>query len=138
MNHTAPVRSEARRPPALALVGLIGFLVAITGTLGGQSMSSSASSFSETHPPEPGGAMQPAKPPSVPSLGDAPRGDPRATASSNDGAVTKGDGALPDNVTVFADRYAGIARLDPQLLQALRAAATHAAEDGVDVFVNSG
>src|SRR5688572_26974191 len=118
MNHTAPARSEARRPPALALVGLIGFLVAIMGTLGGQSMSSSAASFSETHPPEPGGVPQ-ATPPAVPSLGDAPRGDPRATASRYDGAVTEDDGALPDNVTVFGDWYDGIARLGPQLLQAL-------------------
>ena len=47
------------------------------------------------------------------------------------------DGALPDGVTVF-DEYPGIANLDPDLLRALRDAATAAADEGVEFVVNSG
>jgi D-alanyl-D-alanine carboxypeptidase len=47
-------------------------------------------------------------------------------------------GALPDGVTVFDDEYPGVTNLDPDLLQALREAATDAADDGVEFYVNSG
>ena len=39
------------------------------------------------------------------------------------GDVTQADGILPAGVTVFDDEYPGIARLSPDLLSALRAAA---------------
>ncbi|RCK68078.1 peptidase M15 [Desertihabitans brevis] len=55
-----------------------------------------------------------------------------------DGLVTSADGLLPDGVTVADDTLPGIARLDPELLAALRAAAADAAEDGVVLQVNSG
>jgi hypothetical protein len=48
------------------------------------------------------------------------------------------DGSLPDGVSVFADEYAGVANLAPDLLRALRAAASDAALDGVELVVNSG
>ncbi|MFI6518231.1 M15 family metallopeptidase [Spirillospora sp. NPDC050679] len=54
------------------------------------------------------------------------------------GAPGEADGALPDGTTVFDGRYPGVARLDPDLLRALRAAATDAAADGVRLQVNSG
>ena len=41
-------------------------------------------------------------------------------------------------MTVFDDEYPGIANLDPDLLQALREAATDAADDGIKFSVNSG
>ncbi|WP_116953292.1 M15 family metallopeptidase [Jiangella endophytica] len=53
------------------------------------------------------------------------------------GTTTQADGVLPDGATVF-DEYPGVANLDPDLLQALRKAATDAADDGVEFFVNSG
>jgi D-alanyl-D-alanine carboxypeptidase len=46
-------------------------------------------------------------------------------------------GVLPDGVTVFDD-YPAVTNLDPALLVALRRAATDAADDGVEVYVNSG
>lgn len=52
--------------------------------------------------------------------------------------VSEADGALPHGVTVFDDRYPGVANLDPALLRALRAAARAAAADGVAFWVNSG
>ena len=64
-----------------------------------------------------------------PAADDAPL-PPRTT--------TAADGVLPAGVTVFDDRYPGVANLDPDLLRALRAAATDAAGDGVEFRVNSG
>jgi D-alanyl-D-alanine carboxypeptidase len=48
------------------------------------------------------------------------------------------DGVVPDGVTVFDDGIPAVANLDPDLLAALRKAATDAADDGVEFFVNSG
>jgi LAS superfamily LD-carboxypeptidase LdcB len=67
---------------------------------------------------------------SPPSFGDVLRGHP--------GTTTEAEGALPDGVTVFDDRYPGVTNLHPGLLQALRKAATGAARDGVELHVNSG
>ncbi len=54
------------------------------------------------------------------------------------GDVTQADGILPAGVTVFDDEYPGIARLSPDLLSALRAAALDAAAHGVELEVNTG
>ncbi len=54
------------------------------------------------------------------------------------GALGEADGAVPDGVTVFDDDIPAVARLDPDLLKALRAAATNAEDDGVEFYVNSG
>ena len=79
---------------------------------------------------------------SAPSSGALVRRRPLAATTvvrrRADGAVTEADGALPDGVTVFDDGYPGVANLDPDLLQALREAATDAADDGVELDVNSG
>ena len=75
---------------------------------------------------------------SAPSVGEVPRGDQSGTTTAADGAVTEADGALPDGVTVFDDGYPGVANLDPDLLLVLREAATDAAADGIDLYVNSG
>lgn len=48
------------------------------------------------------------------------------------------DGSLPAGVTVFDDEYAGVAKVSPELLEALRAAATAAEGEGIRFFVNSG
>ena len=53
-------------------------------------------------------------------------------------ALGEAAGAVPDDTTVFDDEIPGVANLDPALLGALRLAATHAANDGVEFFVNSG
>jgi zinc D-Ala-D-Ala carboxypeptidase len=54
------------------------------------------------------------------------------------GALGEADGAVPDGTTVFDDEVPGVANLDPALLGALRRAATDAAADGVEFFVDSG
>jgi zinc D-Ala-D-Ala carboxypeptidase len=58
--------------------------------------------------------------------------------SEHRGALGEADGAVPDGTTVFDDRVPGVANLDPALLGALRQAATDAADDGVEFFVDSG
>jgi D-alanyl-D-alanine carboxypeptidase len=53
--------------------------------------------------------------------------------------VTVADGVVPDGVTVFDDEIPALANLDPDLLlDALRHAATNAADDGVEFVVTSG
>ncbi|GAA3308230.1 M15 family metallopeptidase [Nonomuraea dietziae] len=52
--------------------------------------------------------------------------------------VGEAAGAVPDGVTVFDDEIPAVANLDPDLLKALRRAATDAMEDGVEFRVNSG
>lgn len=47
-------------------------------------------------------------------------------------------GAVPDGTTVFDTDVAGVARLDPALRAALRAATDDAAGDGIEIVVNSG
>jgi hypothetical protein len=54
------------------------------------------------------------------------------------GSLGEGDGAVPDGTTVFDDGVPGVAKLDPDLLAALRRAATDAAGDGVEFLVDSG
>ena len=115
MIHTAPARTRTRRTLAYTAVGLVVATAAIIGALDHGPASSAASSFSEVLRADRGGAT-----------------------SGADGSLTEEDGALPDGVSVFDDEYPGVAKLDPALLRALRAAATDAAHDGVELYVNSG
>jgi len=66
----------------------------------------------------------------APTFNEIPRG--------SGSALTEADGVLPDDVTVSEDQYAGIGKLRPDLLGALREAAGAAASDGVQLYVNSG
>ena len=115
MTRTAPARTTTRRTRRPTAVGLVVVTAAIIATLAYQSASSSAPPFSEVL-----------------------RGDHGGTTPEAEGAVTEADGALPDGVAVFDDQYPGVANLDPDLLRALREAATDAADDGIDFYVNSG
>src|SRR4030095_12153678 len=115
MSHKASARTRTHKTLRPYAVGLVVVTAAIIGTLAHQSTSSSAPSFSEV-----------------------PHADHGGATTQVDGAVTEADGVLPDGVTVFDDRYPGVANLDPDLLQALRAAARDAADHGIDFSVNSG
>jgi D-alanyl-D-alanine carboxypeptidase len=66
------------------------------------------------------------------------RSEHRALRSEPGGALGEADGAVPDGTTVFDNEVPGVAKLDPALLGALRQAATEAAGDGVEFYVNSG
>ena len=54
------------------------------------------------------------------------------------GRLGEADGVVPDGVTVFDDEFPAVANLNPDLLGALRQAATDAADNGVEFFVDSG
>ena len=66
------------------------------------------------------------------------RSEHRGLRSEPRGALGQADGAVPEGTTVFEDEIPGVANLDPDLLGALRRAATDAAGDGVAFFVDSG
>ncbi|TNC51395.1 M15 family metallopeptidase [Mumia zhuanghuii] len=61
----------------------------------------------------------------------------RPTSAPAETSVVRGYGKVAAGTSVFA-RVPAVANLDPELLRALRAAATEAARDGVDLGVNSG
>lgn len=63
---------------------------------------------------------------------------PGTRSAADGGALGEADGAVPDGTTVFDDHVTGVAKLDPALLDALRRAATAAADDGVRFLVHSG
>jgi zinc D-Ala-D-Ala carboxypeptidase len=128
MRRTAAARIRTRRTLKPTAVGLVVVTAAIIGTLVYQSASLSAPSFSEVPRGSHGAA----------TTEGVPRGNHAARTPESDGAVTEADGALPDGVTVFDDQYPGVANLDPDLLQALREAATDAAEEGIEFSLHSG
>jgi hypothetical protein len=73
------------------------------------------------------------------------RGERPAPPRESGGAAANGrlrlgeaDGAVPAGTTVFDDEIPGVAKLDSDLLGALRRAATDAADDGVQFSVDSG
>ena len=115
MHHTAAARATTHRTSRPIAVGLVVVVVAIIGTLFHQQASSSAPSFNA-----------------------ALHGDRGDTSTEADGDITEADGALPDGVRPFDAGYPGVANLDPDLLERLRAAATDAADDGIEFYVNSG
>jgi zinc D-Ala-D-Ala carboxypeptidase len=127
-----PARGTTRRIRIrrIRVAGLLAVIAAIAAALGYQSASSSSTAGSpidalrgehrralgEPHGAVPGGA----------------------TVSEHGGALGEADGAVPDGTTVFDNQVPGVAKLDPDLLGALRQAATAAAGDGVEFVVDSG
>ena len=114
MTYGEPARTRTRRIRIrrIRVAGLLVVFAAIAAALGYQSLASSPST---------------AAPPI-----DVLRGEHRC------GALGEAGGAVPDGATVFDDEIPGVANLDPALLGALRQAATDAAEDGVELLVDSG
>jgi zinc D-Ala-D-Ala carboxypeptidase len=117
MTYSEPARTTTRRIPRILVAGLL-VITAIAGALGYQLLASSSST-----------AAAPI---------DVLRGEDRGLRSEHRGALGEADGAVPDGTTVFDDEIPGVANLDPDLLGALRQAATDAADDGVEFFVDSG
>ncbi|MEW2529631.1 M15 family metallopeptidase [Streptomyces sp. NPDC047071] len=111
MNRTTPTaRTPSRRTPLLAVAGLAVVITAITVILSSWLPESSTASNAAAHVSRPG----------------------------HHGAPGTADGVVPDGVTVFDEATPAVTRLDPELLKALRRAATAAADNGVVFHVNSG
>ena len=118
--------SEPARTTALVVI------VAIAAALGYQSLASSSSTDSpSSRAAPPIHVLRRERP--------GPPGETRGAAPNGRfGALGEADGAVPDGTTVFDDEIPGVANLDPELLAAVRQAATDAADDGVEFFVDSG
>jgi D-alanyl-D-alanine carboxypeptidase len=108
-------RTRTRR---IRVAGLLVVIAGIAGVFGYQSLASSSST-----------AASPI---------DVFRGEHRGPRNEPGGPLGEADGAVPDGTTVFDDGIPGVANLDPELLGALRQAATDAADDGVGLIVDSG
>jgi hypothetical protein len=111
MSFRAPARATTRRAPRILVAGLPVVIAAVVGALGYQSLATSSST-----------AASP-----IEVLG-----------GEHLGARAEADGAVPAGTTVFDDAFPAVVNLDPALLAALRRAAPHAADDGVELFVESG
>jgi D-alanyl-D-alanine carboxypeptidase len=128
-----PARTAGRRTRSAILIAPVVVGAALIGVLAGQPLTSSSSSASSA--------------PSVASPTDNPPGDRHLAPGGADGArapdkadgvVDQADGVVPDGVTVFDDEFPAVANLDPDLLGALRRAATDARDNGVALVVTSG
>jgi D-alanyl-D-alanine carboxypeptidase len=62
----------------------------------------------------------------------------RVLPSAHRGALGEADGAVPHGTTVFDDGIPGVAKLHSALRGALRRAETDAADEGVELLVDSG
>jgi hypothetical protein len=118
MTYSEPARTTTRRIPRILVAGLLVVIAAIAAALAYQLLASSSST-----------AASPV---------DVPRNEHRGLRSEHRGALGEADGVVPDGTTVFDDEIPGVANLDPALLGAVRQAATDAADDGVEFFVDSG
>jgi zinc D-Ala-D-Ala carboxypeptidase len=121
MSYSKPARTAARRPRSTILAALVVVSAALVGVLGYQWLAVPSSSATSPIAAEP----------RAPRPHDRLHGDRRR-------ALGEADGVVPDGVTVFDDEVPAVANLDPALLGALRQAATDAAGDGVEFYVDSG
>jgi zinc D-Ala-D-Ala carboxypeptidase len=127
MTYTKRARTRTRRVRIrrIRVTGLLVVIAAIAAALNSQLLASSSST-----------AASPVHVPRGEHLGL--RSEHLVLPGEHRGALGEGDGAVPDGTTVFDDEVPGLAKLDPDLLGALRQAATDAAHDGVEFFVESG
>ncbi|HEX8855808.1 MAG TPA: M15 family metallopeptidase [Thermoleophilaceae bacterium] len=132
MTYRQPAQTTTRRIRIrrIGVGGLLVVIAAIAAALGSQLLASSSSTATS--------------PTDVPrsehrGLRTEDGGAPGAPGALGErGALGEADGAIPDGTTVFDNEVPGVAKLDPALLGALRRAATDAAGDGVEFYVDSG
>jgi D-alanyl-D-alanine carboxypeptidase len=133
MSYREPARTAARPPRSTTLAALAVVGAAFLGVFALQTLA--PSSFSAASPLDiPHGDPEPSVPgiePDLPATESRHRRHPAIRLGEEDGAV-------PDGVTVFDDGIPAVAKLDPALLRALRRAATDAADDGIEILVESG
>jgi hypothetical protein len=114
-----PARTTTRiRIRRIRLAGLLTVIAAIAAALGYQLLASSSST-----------AVSPI---------DVLPNEHRGLRSEHRGGLGEANGAVPDGTTVLDNEIPGVTNLDPTLLGALRQAAADAADEGVELFVDSG
>jgi zinc D-Ala-D-Ala carboxypeptidase len=121
MSSSRRARTAARRTRSAILTALVVVIAVLLGFLGYQSLAVSSPTATSPVAAEP----------------RAPRPHDRLPGDRH-GPLGAADGVVPDGVTVFDDEFPAVANLDPALLGALRQAATDAAGDGVELYVDSG
>jgi hypothetical protein len=127
----APTTTRRIRICRIRVAGLL-LVIAAIAALGYQWPASSSSTDSSSSTAAPPIHVLRREPP-------GPRGETGAAApNGRRGALGEADGAVPDGTTVFDDELPGVAKLDSDLLGALRRAAADAAGDGVKFYVASG
>jgi zinc D-Ala-D-Ala carboxypeptidase len=114
MSYREPARTTARRIRSTILAALVVVSLTLIGVPAYQSLAA------------------------VGGLGSPRSSSSSSAASDHHGALGEADGAVPDGVTVFDDDIPAVVNLNPDLLGALRQAATDAADDGVKFIVTSG
>jgi zinc D-Ala-D-Ala carboxypeptidase len=127
MTYSEPARTTTRRIRIgrIAVAGLL-VVIAATATVLGYQLAASSSSTAAS----PIDVLR--------SKHRGLRSEQRGPHSEHRGALGEADGAVPAGTTVFDDQIPGVANLDPALLNAVRQAATDAANDGVEFYVDSG
>src|SRR5690349_18213076 len=131
MTYSERARPTRRRIRWSRVACLVVTIAAIAAALGYRLPASSSSTSS---PPAAAPARERvvrSRPPVLRSEDPRPRSEQRA-------ALGEAGGAVPAGTTVFDDDVPGVANLDPALLAALRRAAAVAADDGVELLVDSG
>jgi zinc D-Ala-D-Ala carboxypeptidase len=120
VTHRQPARTTTRRSRIrkIRVAGLLVVIAAIAAALGYQSLALSSST--------------------VASPIDVLRSEHDGLRREHRGALGEAEGAVPNGATVFDEEIPGVANLDSDLLGALRQAATDAADDGVELYVDSG
>src|SRR5690606_8770000 len=121
-------RPKTRRTVRLLALGLMIFLAAVAAAFGHRSRDGASP------PPEALWSSSPASPSPSPTS-EAP---PSKTPPKRRAELGVADGVVPYGVTVFDDTVPAVTNLDPDLLAALRRAATDAAHEGIEFYVNSG
>jgi zinc D-Ala-D-Ala carboxypeptidase len=127
VTYRGSARTKTRRI-RIRRIGVTGLLVVIAAIAAvSYQWPASSSSTAAPHIPVPGRAHR------------APLGETGGAAPDGRlGALGEADGAVPDGTTVFDDEIPGVAKLNSDLLGALRRAAADAAGDGVSFYVESG
>ena len=122
VTYSERARTASSRTRSIIFAALAVISAALVGVLGYQSFAVSSSSAASPVASEPPLAHRP----------------PDGLHDDDHGAPGQADGVVPDGVTVFDDEYPAVANLDRALLRALRQAATDAAPDGIEFYVDSG
>jgi zinc D-Ala-D-Ala carboxypeptidase len=130
MVHPAPPSTRRSRSTVLAALAVAG--LALTGVVAFKSLAPSPPAIAS--PPD---TLRTARPAAPGVAGAIPQGVTVARTGHR-GPVGEADGVVPNGTTVFDDGVPGVANLDPALLGALRLAGTDAADDGIELFVDSG
>jgi hypothetical protein len=145
MTYREPGRRTTRRIPTILVVGLLVSVAAVAASLGNSMLTSGSSRMPSLAPASstataasPIAVLRSAFPGALGGPADVVPNGEMALGLGHVRALGEADGVLPERVTVFDGQYPGVANLNPDLLHALRRAATRASTGGIELFVTSG